>query len=464
MCCVVFSFLFVLCVCVEFGFSFQRLMSVELICCVVVTPATAYCTKCHPNGPPKPKPAAQTAAGTDSKQSTTPVAAAASTIPKAGGGGGGAAATGKPTATLAPASTDTKSPTTAATASPLIPVPSASVGTSRGPILTASFPQNPESKVYGVMKPDIVFFGENLPHTFHSLVEADKHKVDLVLVMGSSLAVQPVASLITLIPAHVPCVLINREVVGQPSRFDVELLGNCDSVCDILAKQLGWILPTHVKDTRFPALAPTAATKPSTPAAAAAAGSSGGTTPATNGTGTGSGSAAAAAATAAAPPTAPPPFIAPGEYKFVSPNRYLFHGYTPPKDPSAKPTEFPFGDESSSSGDDDGSGSGSDGIDSGSGGGVGGGKSYQQMLTEQRIAQARANARVISDERTGSGMGLSQGSTVTDDDEAAETEMADAIFNARRTISRIRRGVTTSDDEASITAAKAKAATNKPTK
>jgi hypothetical protein len=40
------------------------------------------------------------------------------------------------------------------------------------------------------------------------------------------------------IPKHVPQVLINREVVGQPCKFDCELLGNCDDVCNTLCDKL----------------------------------------------------------------------------------------------------------------------------------------------------------------------------------------------------------------------------------
>lgn len=51
-------------------------------------------------------------------------------------------------------------------------------------------------KCNGVVKPDIVFFGENLPSRFFSCVEKDFPKCDLLIILGSSLAVQPFASLI----------------------------------------------------------------------------------------------------------------------------------------------------------------------------------------------------------------------------------------------------------------------------
>lgn len=43
------------------------------------------------------------------------------------------------------------------------------------------------------MKPDIVFFGEGLPDNFHKAIEEDKNNCDLLIVIGSSLKVRPVA-------------------------------------------------------------------------------------------------------------------------------------------------------------------------------------------------------------------------------------------------------------------------------
>lgn len=43
------------------------------------------------------------------------------------------------------------------------------------------------------MKPDIVFFGEGLPDSFHKAIEEDKNNCDLLIVIGSSLKVRPVA-------------------------------------------------------------------------------------------------------------------------------------------------------------------------------------------------------------------------------------------------------------------------------
>mmetsp|Transcript_32055 Transcript_32055/g.89741 ORF Transcript_32055/g.89741 Transcript_32055/m.89741 type:complete len:126 (-) Transcript_32055:431-808(-) len=42
----------------------------------------------------------------------------------------------------------------------------------------------------GLVKPDIVFFGEALPQRFHMLASSDFEKADLLIVMGTSLQVQ----------------------------------------------------------------------------------------------------------------------------------------------------------------------------------------------------------------------------------------------------------------------------------
>lgn len=47
----------------------------------------------------------------------------------------------------------------------------------------------------GILKPDIVFFGEGLPEHYHKSIGEDKSKCDLLIVIGSSLKVKPVANI-----------------------------------------------------------------------------------------------------------------------------------------------------------------------------------------------------------------------------------------------------------------------------
>ncbi|XP_075331593.1 NAD-dependent protein deacetylase sirtuin-1 [Odontesthes bonariensis] len=89
-----------------------------------------------------------------------------------------------------------------------------------------------------IMKPDIVFFGENLPEMFHRAMKQDKDEVDLLIVIGSSLKVRPVALIPNSIPHEVPQILINREPLPHLN-FDVELLGDCDGIINELCHRLG---------------------------------------------------------------------------------------------------------------------------------------------------------------------------------------------------------------------------------
>ncbi|XP_058801434.1 NAD-dependent histone deacetylase sirtuin-1 [Phymastichus coffea] len=89
----------------------------------------------------------------------------------------------------------------------------------------------------GVMKPDIVFFGEGLPDAFHDAMANDKDICDLLIVIGSSLKVRPVALIPSSIPANVPQILINRESLPH-LEFDIELLGDADVVINQLCHML----------------------------------------------------------------------------------------------------------------------------------------------------------------------------------------------------------------------------------
>lgn len=102
-------------------------------------------------------------------------------------------------------------------------------------------PRCADKKCGGLVKPDIVFFGEQLPPAFFN----NRHvpaQADLILIMGTSLTVQPFASLPDLTRDDTPRVLFNMERVGtlgtRPD--DVLALGDCDSKVRELADALGW--------------------------------------------------------------------------------------------------------------------------------------------------------------------------------------------------------------------------------
>ena len=112
----------------------------------------------------------------------------------------------------------------------------------------------------GLVKPDVVFFGEQ--PVFGDSLEEDLPEADLLLVLGTSLLVQPFASLVGLVDEDTPRVLLNNTKVGcadpflaslgieQPSHLlnvdsdantrDVLHLDDCDASVRELCRLAGW--------------------------------------------------------------------------------------------------------------------------------------------------------------------------------------------------------------------------------
>ncbi|KAG2459966.1 KPTN protein, partial [Polypterus senegalus] len=112
---------------------------------------------------------------------------------------------------------------------------------------------------------DIGYFKEH-PEPFFALARElypgqfkDFPACDLLLIMGTSLKVQPFASLISKVPSSTPRLLINKEKAGKSDPLmsmlglgsgmdfdsekayrDVAYLGTCDDGCRKLAELLGW--------------------------------------------------------------------------------------------------------------------------------------------------------------------------------------------------------------------------------
>merc|ERR1712038_1774041 len=81
----------------------------------------------------------------------------------------------------------------------------------------------------GLVKPKIVFFGEDLPERFGMLHTTDLETCELLIVMGTSLVVAPFNSLVELASPMAPRLLVNREVAGLceelPGGFRFHLQG-----------------------------------------------------------------------------------------------------------------------------------------------------------------------------------------------------------------------------------------------
>lgn len=108
-------------------------------------------------------------------------------------------------------------------------------------------------KCKSLVKPDIVFFGESLPERFHESIMEDFPKCDMLIVMGTSLQVQPFASLVNMVKKDCPVLLINM-VNSAPWMFHLPLTkenfhgskrkvfwkGDCDGGCTKLESLMGW--------------------------------------------------------------------------------------------------------------------------------------------------------------------------------------------------------------------------------
>ncbi|KAH7126316.1 DHS-like NAD/FAD-binding domain-containing protein [Dactylonectria estremocensis] len=108
-------------------------------------------------------------------------------------------------------------------------------------VLKGEVPHCGEKDCNGLVKPDIVFFGEALPKTFDNNTY-QAAMADLVLIIGTSLSVYPFAGLPEMVMQGKPRVLFNMERVGQIGNRsdDVIELGSCDAGIRKLADELGW--------------------------------------------------------------------------------------------------------------------------------------------------------------------------------------------------------------------------------
>ena len=92
------------------------------------------------------------------------------------------------------------------------------------------------------IRPDVTLFGESLPESVFSDMFSDFRSADLLLVMGTSLKVYPVAGLVNRVSDTCARVLINRENVGNfsSSYRDVKLIGNIDDFVSDAVNELKW--------------------------------------------------------------------------------------------------------------------------------------------------------------------------------------------------------------------------------
>lgn len=97
----------------------------------------------------------------------------------------------------------------------------------------------------GILKPSIVFYGEQLPDRYYECSESDFiDGSELSIFAGSSLRVYPFAGLCDEVPETSKRILINKELCGDfesnPRKTDLVFLEDCDMIADELAELCGW--------------------------------------------------------------------------------------------------------------------------------------------------------------------------------------------------------------------------------
>ncbi|KAM9814477.1 NAD-dependent protein deacetylase sirtuin-3 isoform 1-T1 [Syngnathus typhle] len=114
------------------------------------------------------------------------------------------------------------------------------------------------------VKPDVVFFGEDLPQKYF-LHTKDFPKADLLVIMGTSLQIEPFASLVNTVRSTVPRLLLNRHAVGPFLRVPLRRgdhveLGDLEDTVRRFAEMLGWnddiveLMKSHEQEQRVPTL------------------------------------------------------------------------------------------------------------------------------------------------------------------------------------------------------------------
>ena len=98
------------------------------------------------------------------------------------------------------------------------------------------------TKCNGPCKPDVILFGESMPAGFYEAAQAIVG-ADLVLVIGSSLAISPFSDMIDYVSPEVPRIMINKQMPDEDYDEEVKnviMVGEADVMVLKLIKMLGW--------------------------------------------------------------------------------------------------------------------------------------------------------------------------------------------------------------------------------
>ncbi len=95
----------------------------------------------------------------------------------------------------------------------------------------------PACRCGGVIKPDVVFFGESLPDEFYALMDSPP-QVDLVLILGTSLKVQPAARFALDMARKYPAILVNLEETGYEDQMELFIRKDLEEFADSVSFRL----------------------------------------------------------------------------------------------------------------------------------------------------------------------------------------------------------------------------------
>ena len=102
-------------------------------------------------------------------------------------------------------------------------------------IMNGTMPTCSQPGCNGVVKPDIVLYGEELPAEYRQQVKGDFSLCKGLLVIGTSLAANPAHRLVSSVSGEKPRIFIDRTMVQSAKRSrDIVLKGECDEVADNL--------------------------------------------------------------------------------------------------------------------------------------------------------------------------------------------------------------------------------------
>jgi NAD-dependent histone deacetylase SIR2 len=93
----------------------------------------------------------------------------------------------------------------------------------------------------GIIKPSVVFFGENLPSAFTEAIPTIP-KADLCVIIGTGLAVSPFNILPSMINENCDTILLNMDKLpgygDNKKRFT--MTGPCDEAVHKISADMGW--------------------------------------------------------------------------------------------------------------------------------------------------------------------------------------------------------------------------------